>query len=64
MLNKKYFRMPHWDEYKKLREAILEYYWLCFPDMDEDELYDLMQGPMIEIEQTVKRLYKQPKEEG
>lgn len=58
MMNRKFFQMPFPDEYKQLQDAIWDYYELCFPDFDEDERYDLSRGPIIEIEDTVKRLYK------
>ncbi len=63
-MNSKFFPMPFDAEYKKLQDAIWEYYLLCFPDFDEDERYDLSRGPIIEIEDTVRRLYKRPEGEG
>lgn len=57
-MNSKPFKMPHADSYRELEEALRGYYWLCFPELDEDELYDLERNVLVEVEQTVKRLYK------
>jgi hypothetical protein len=58
-VNSKPFRMPHRDAYNKVYEALHEYYWLCFPDFDEGDIYDLVRGPLVEMEDTVRRLYEE-----
>lgn len=57
-MNSKPFKMPFPEEYKALEDALWEYYLLCFPDLDEGDRYDLTRGPLVEVEQTVRRLYK------
>jgi hypothetical protein len=58
-MNSKPFRMPCPVLLKQLDDALWEYYRRCFPQLDEGDLYDLTQGPMAVVEDTVRRLYKQ-----
>lgn len=58
-MNSKYFKMPHFEEYKKLQDAVWDYYKLCLPQYEEDELYDLSRDVLIAIEDTMRRLYKE-----
>ena len=58
-MNSKPFTMPHPEAYQELQSALYDYYWLCFPLMDEGEIHDLVRGPLVEVEDTVRRLRKQ-----